>query len=151
MKKGELVQRYNELVSVTNLQGIKLLYAVKRNKDILKPITEQLHHTVLIPASDEYIAYEESFNMLDPKAEDYHKQVQQLRETNKEVINQRNIQIKEYNATMLEEYEGEVPVFYIPLSIAPITQEQFNPISFMVADMTGEQEMRFNELFDSLL
>lgn len=146
MKKGELVQRYNELNAVKDLTGVQLLYAVKRNKDILKPIVDQLHHSVLIPASDDYIKYEEEVMKLtgDESA------IKDLMTLNKDVIDKRNADIKEYNKIMLTDYDESVKVFYIPLSIAPNTQEQFDAISFMIKDITEEQETAFNELFKDL-
>jgi len=146
MKKGELVQRYNELNAVKDLTGVQLLYAVKRNKDILKPIVDQLHHSVLIPASDDYIKYEEEVMKLtgDESA------IKDLMTVNKDVIDKRNVDIKEYNKIMLTDYDEPVKVFYIPLSIAPSTQEQFDAISFMIKDITEEQETSFNELFKDL-
>ena len=150
MKKGELVQRYNELNEVTKLEGIKLLYAVKRNKDVLKPIAEQLHHTVLIPACDAYLAYEEKLSFIKAEKEISIDAIKALMEEYKEVIAIRTKDVKEYNTLMLEEYDGEVKTFYIPLSIAPSEQSQFNAISFMIKDMTEEQELEFDNLFNKL-
>ena len=158
MKKGEIVQRYNDLVAVKGLTGIQLLYAVKRNKDILKPIAEQLHQSVLIPPSDEFLKHEEELRKIilkpdntlkEDKDIDYTK-LDALLLTNKDVIAKRNADIKEYNAIMKTEYDEEVKTFHIPLSIAPSTQEEFDAISFMIADMTPEQEAKFNELFNNL-
>lgn len=150
MKKGEIVQRYNDLNTITGLKGIQLLYAVKRNKDILKPIAEQLHHTVLIPASKSYMAYEEQLMALETEKGFDKEAVKELNSKHVDLLNIRNKEIKEYNKVMLEEYDKEIEVFYIPLSVAPDEQKQFDAVAFMISDMDIEIEKKFNELFNSL-
>ena len=143
---GEIVHMYNSLTNVKGLTGIKLLYAVKKNKELLKPIATALHPSELIPNLDAHNEYAQKYNQAvddDIKA--------QLNIEYADVIAEMTKHIEEYNRFMREECEYQPTFFKVPLTLAPDNQEAFDAISFMIADFTPEQEAKFNELFDSII
>ena len=179
ISNGEILARYRALTNVQNIKGTKLLYAVHRNKQLLEPFAKAFDDKVLVPLSTELEVYNEAVQNvykkyaddgvggvktkvviengkplsvfdIDMNNLDMKKELAELAKTYSDAIEERNKDIKEYNEFLMKPFEDTLKVFYIPIDIAPSTQEEFDAISFMIADMTPEQEAKFNELFNSL-
>lgn len=177
--KGELITIHRNLSNVTNLEGVKLLYARQRNLTILKNIISNFSEEVLIPKTDKYLKFEEEekninikfatdsngiiktkqqivnnvpVEVYDIDVTDLHyiRARKELFDKYADEISNRNQQIHEYNKFMLMEHEDEIKFFKIPVNLAPTKQSQYDAVSFMIADMTFEQEQEFNELFSKL-
>lgn len=173
---GEILSMYNDTLNVTGLKGVKLLYAVKRNIAMLKPYAEAFSDKEIIPMSEEFIKYEEERREMNKRfATDaegrvktkkeiigtqvveaydvdintpaYIKEATAINEKYKEVIDARSQDIKDYNAFLTEPFKEDIKIFKVPLSVAPDDERAFNAISYMIEDLSPEQEQVWLDLF----
>jgi hypothetical protein len=178
-KNYELVQMYNNLESITGLQGVELLVARSHNRKVLKGIANTLTEEEASPKSLEYIAFEKAesdLNIkfatdskglvktklvniggkdqevydLDVTDEKYLAARSELYKKNKDILDLRIEQTKKYVTYMNSEYKGNLDLMYIPASFAPSNQSQFDAIEFMIKPFTSEQENQFKILFSEL-
>lgn len=147
MIKKNILMLYNALNSLNNLSGVSFSYTVAKNIRILKPEIEAL--TEAEKPTEEFTKYEEErinlakkYSKKDDEGEsiikdkkfvlenkkEFDKEFKKLKEENKEVLEGREKQVKEYLAVL--ETESSVELQKIDLSDVPdnITTNQMNSI-----------------------
>ena len=154
---GPLLQRIN---ACGNLSGVKFAYALSKNKKLIMREIEMLNE--VIKQSEEYAKFEkkrvelcEKYAKKDekgkPKIEKneylianrkkFEKELEKLRADNKEPLDKREIQVKEFNE-LLENESSYVP-FKIKLEDVPkeITASQLDGIK----DLINDNELNLRE------
>jgi hypothetical protein len=67
---GEVLARYRALLNINGVKGTKLLYAIHRNKQILKPYAEAFDDKELIPISEALIKHNDAVSAIYKKYAD---------------------------------------------------------------------------------
>lgn len=157
MKNKQILDLFESLVSITNLTGAKFNYSVVKNIKKLQPEIESLQKA--FKNSDEFNEYnnkrvnilkkysrkdangeaitktinkEKHFDIIE--TEEFKKELDLLISENKDIIEKKEKEIKEFNELL--ETENSIELFKIKLSDIPdgITTEQLAGIYLMIED-----------------
>lgn len=137
MKNRELILLYRSLDRLGRLSGVRFAYAVSRNISLLEPTVKSLEK--VLEASPEYLKFDEARVELakkhstkdekgNPKTENngfiisdikaFEKEFEKLRKDNKELIEKRDKQVKEYNELL--DLEGVFTPHKLKLADVPV-------------------------------
>jgi hypothetical protein len=177
LRNVEVMELYHALKGVKGLQGIKLVYAVNRTVNWLKPIVEAFAQEELIPMPEDINKYQKElreFYERIAKAEDGSRKLKTIinndgmpvelldidfnnpfningkAEIDKKydkAIKDYQTEIEKYNLFLDKECEEEIRLYSIPLAYAPDNKEQFDIVAPLIKDMTAAQQARWDELF----
>lgn len=153
MKNDKLVELYRGLISLNNLVGVKVNYAILKNINILKPEIEILDKS--IEFSPEYKKYDEArielcekyakknklgesiisnnqYEIEDIKSFD--KDSDALKKANKTVIDNRTTQLEEYKKLL--DSDNQIVLYKISINDIPenITTSQMNILYHIITD-----------------
>lgn len=131
------------------LTGVKLLYAIDRNRKLLERVVSSFDKDTVIPASEEFKRFNEEHSQIfkklsanpdgthkiklvptangqpietydvDPNSPEYLAEKARLNKTFEEALKERDRQVKSYNDFLNEEYEGDLEFFKVPVSLLP--------------------------------
>lgn len=177
LRNIEVLQLYHGLKNLKGLTGIKLVYAVNRTMNWLKPIAEAFAQEELIPMPEGFKKYQQELRELYEKSvtsEDGTRKVKTvlnqdgmpvetldvnfndpkvisgkaaIEKKYSAAIKEYQKDIDEYNQFLNKECEEEVKLCLIPLAYAPDKKEQFDVVAPLIKEMTPEQLARWDELF----
>jgi len=177
LRNIEVLQLYNALKSLKGVQGIKLVYAINRTVNWLKPVVEAFSQEELIPMPSEFQKYQRELREFYEKSVTTQDGIKKLKtvfapdgtpveqldvdfkdpvviagrvaldKKYDEVIREYQKEIDEYNQFLNKECEEEIKFYIIPLAYAPDKKEQFDAVAPLIREMTTEQQARWDELF----
>lgn len=90
---------------------------------------------------------------IDQNSPEYLTEKAILNKKYEKALKEREAQLKTYDAFLNEKHDQKFDIFYVPMSEVPkdINDKQYFAISWMIADMSPEQEAEFQTLFNKYL
>jgi len=167
----------NLLKAIKVFSGKKILYAINRNINYLKPIIKAMQQVTIIPKSDEFMKYEkeltEGYEKLatqpdgtikkisDPTGERldinyYSLEAQELRNTlekkYRKAIEDRKKDLKEFDEFLNDEFSEQLNLFYIPEGWIDenIKGVDYELIGAIIKPITEEIEKRLNDIMNEI-
>jgi len=172
----EIWNRLNQVKGVEGDNAHKVLYAKNRSIDNMKLAVEGMAFDKMFPKSKKFEEYEKDLRALmekyatrDGKVQTkkvgkeetetldvdfgslaFRKERDLLEKKFKVELDLRKEQGEKYDDFLLETSKDEIKLFFIPLSIAPTTQEAFDNLFPLIKMMPEDLEKQWDDLFDKI-
>lgn len=129
MKNGEFVELFNGLTAVKNLKGVKFGLLVSKNIRIIQEELKDIEEAS--KPTEEFLELSQKMQVLMNQKDD--EAIAKLEEENKELVEERKVQLSEIDKLLLE--ETEIELHAIPEDCLP-------------TDITGEQIINIDKIIE---
>ena len=155
----QVIELFNSLSNLKGVTGKKVLFAISRTLESLRPIAMALDHSKLIPKSEAFSEYENEIRIEVAAAKEKLIQenpnspaliqtdsgvelradsfialsiLKRLKEKHKTAIEQYSKDVAEFNQFLENECEEEYELFHISLDEAPEEQDKFSALYHLI-------------------
>ncbi len=129
MKNGEFVELFNGLTAVKNLKGVKFGLLVSKNIRIIQEELKDIEEAS--KPTEKFLELSQKMQVLMNQKDD--EAIAKLEEENKELVEERKVQLSEIDKLLLE--ETEIELHAIPEDCLP-------------TDITGEQIINIDKIIE---